>query len=142
MTLKVSGQGDAPLGGSGRPGDLLVRINVAPSKIFKRQGANLYHDARIPVHTALLGGKVRVPTLDGEVDVRVPPGTQPGEQMMLRGHGVSPTYASGTGDMYVTFSVQVPRSVEPPTSSIRLRRRDCSQSAHTAATRAITRIRR
>ena len=120
MTLKVPGQGDAPLGGSGRAGDLLVRINVAPSKIFKRQGANLYHDARIPVHTALLGGRVRVPTLDGEVDVRVPPGTQPGEQMILRGHGVSPTYAAGTGDMLVTFSVQVPRSVDSSASPISL----------------------
>ena len=111
MTLKVPGQGDAPLGGSGRQGDLLVRINVASSKVFKRQGANLYHEARIPVHTALLGGRVRVPTLDGEVDVRVPSGTQPGEQMVLKGHGISPSFGSGPGDMFVTFNVQLPRSV-------------------------------
>ncbi|KAI0724273.1 hypothetical protein C8T65DRAFT_625981 [Cerioporus squamosus] len=111
MTLKVPGQGDAPLGGSGRPGDLLVRINVASSKAFKRQGANLYHEARIPVHTALLGGKVRVPTIDGEVDVRVPSGTQPGEQMVLKGHGISPPYRDGKGDLFVTFNVQLPRAL-------------------------------
>ena len=120
MTVKVSELGDSPIGGRGRPGDLLVRVNVAASKTFKRQGANLYHEARIPVHTALLGGRVRVPTLDGEVDVRVPPGTQPGEQMILRGHGVSPTYAAGTGDMLVTFNVQVPRSVDSSASPISL----------------------
>ncbi|KAI0374455.1 hypothetical protein BV20DRAFT_936163 [Pilatotrama ljubarskyi] len=113
MALKIPGQGDAPLGGTGRPGDLLVRINVAPSKTFKRQGANLYHEARIPVHTALLGGRVRVPTLDGEVDVRVPSGTQPGEQMVLKGHGISPALRSGKGDLFVTFNVQLPRSLTP-----------------------------
>ncbi|KAI0359095.1 hypothetical protein OH77DRAFT_1575621 [Trametes cingulata] len=113
MALKLPGQGDAPIGGTGRPGDLLVRINVAPSKTFKRQGANLYHEARIPVHTALLGGRVRVPTLDGEVDVRVPSGTQPGEQMVLKGHGISPALRSGKGDLFVTFNVQLPRSLTP-----------------------------
>lgn len=117
MTLKVPGQGDASLG-SGRPGDLYVRINVAASKVFRRQGASLYHDVRIPVHTALLGGRIRVPTLDGEVDVRVPSGTQPGEQMMLRGHGFAPMQGSGKGDMFVTFSVQLPRSVPLSFSSV------------------------
>ncbi|KAI0651577.1 hypothetical protein C8Q79DRAFT_899086 [Trametes meyenii] len=113
MTLKVPGEGDSPLGGAGRKGDLLVHINVASSKVFKRQGANLYHDARIPVHAALLGGRVRVPTLDGEVDVRVPSGTQPGEQMVLKGHGVSPAFRGSKGDLFVTFNVQLPRSLTP-----------------------------
>ncbi|EIW64532.1 uncharacterized protein TRAVEDRAFT_25682 [Trametes versicolor FP-101664 SS1] len=111
MAMRIPGQGDAPIGGSGQPGDLLVRINVAPSQVFKRQGANLYHDARIPVQTALLGGRLRVPTLDGEVDVRVPSGTQPGEQMVLKGRGVSSATRSGKGDLFVTFNVQLPRSL-------------------------------
>ncbi|KAI9066695.1 hypothetical protein FKP32DRAFT_1673697 [Trametes sanguinea] len=113
VAIKLPGQGDASLSGTGRAGDLLVRINVAPSKTFKRQGSHLYHDVRIPVHTALLGGRVRVPTLDGEVDVRVPSGTQPGEQMVLRGHGVSPAFRKDKGDLYVTFNVQLPRSLTP-----------------------------
>ncbi|KAI0735459.1 hypothetical protein C8Q76DRAFT_668013 [Earliella scabrosa] len=111
MTVKVSELGDSPIGGRGRPGDLLVRVNVAASKTFKRQGANLYHEARIPVHTALLGGRVRVPTLDGEVDVRIPSGTQPGEQMVLKGHGIAPAFRPGKGDMFVTFNVQLPRAL-------------------------------
>ena len=92
MTIKVPNAGDAPLSGKGRAGDLLVRVNVAASKVFRRQGAHLHHEARIPLHTALLGGRVRVPTLDGEVDVRVPGGTQQGEEMVLKGRGVSPVF--------------------------------------------------
>lgn len=114
VALRMSGRGDAPIGGSGRAGDLFIRINVAPSKLFKRQGANLFYEAPIPVHAALLGGKVRVPTLDGEFDVRVPAGTQPGEQMVLKGHGITATHRPGKGDLFVTFNLQVPRSVTLP----------------------------
>jgi molecular chaperone DnaJ len=109
MTIRISNAGDAPISGKGPHGDLLVRIGVAPSKAFVRQGANLYHEARIPIHTALLGGKVRVPTLDGEVDVRVPGGTQQGEEMVLKGRGVASVYGSSTGDLFIAFSVVLPR---------------------------------
>lgn len=111
MTIKVPNAGDAPLAGKGRAGDLLVRVNVASSKVFRRQGAHLHHEARIPLHTALLGGRVRVPTLDGEVDVRVPGGTQQGEEMVLKGRGVSPVFGGDKGDLFVAFSVQLPRWV-------------------------------
>ncbi|OBZ79037.1 DnaJ 1, mitochondrial [Grifola frondosa] len=111
MTIKVRGAGDAPLSGKGRPGDLLVRIHVASSKVFRRQGPNIHHDARIPLHTALLGGRVRVPTLDGEVDVRIPGGTQQGEEMVLKGRGVASMFHGSKGDLFVTFNVQLPRSL-------------------------------
>lgn len=110
MTVRVPDAGDAPISGSAN-GDLLVRVNVASSKVFRRQGANLHHDARIPLHTAVLGGKVRVPTLDGDVDVRVPAGTQPGEEMVLKGRGVPPVFGGVKGDLFVAFSVQLPRCV-------------------------------
>ncbi|KII93379.1 hypothetical protein PLICRDRAFT_171142 [Plicaturopsis crispa FD-325 SS-3] len=110
MTVRVPDAGDAPISGSAN-GDLLVRVNVASSKVFRRQGANLHHDARIPLHTAVLGGKVRVPTLDGDVDVRVPAGTQPGEEMVLKGRGVPPVFGGVKGDLFVAFSVQLPRTL-------------------------------
>jgi len=110
MTIRIPNAGDAPISGKGVPGDLLVRVNVAASKLFQRQGPNLHHEARIPLHTALLGGKVRVPTLDGEVDVRVPGGTQQGEEMVLKGRGVSSVFG-GKGDLFVKFAVQLPRSL-------------------------------
>ena len=111
MTIKIPNAGDAPVSSRGRTGDLLVRVNVAPSKLFRRQGSNLYHDARIPLHTALLGGRVRVPTLDGEVDVRIPGGTQQGEEMVLKGRGVPYVFDGDKGDLFVKFTVQLPRLV-------------------------------
>lgn len=111
MSIRVTAHGDAPIGGKGANGDLMVRIRVAPSKDFKRQGSNLHHDAKIPMHTALLGGKVRIPTIDGQVDVRVPTGTQPGEEMVLKGRGVPRVYGGEVGDLFVKFNVVLPRSV-------------------------------
>ena len=109
--LRVPNEGDAPISGKGPKGDLLVRINVAPSKLFRRQGSNLYHEARIPMHTALLGGRVRVPTLDGDVDVKVPGGTQQGEAMVLRGRGLPTVHGHNgdKGDLFVSFLIQLPR---------------------------------
>ncbi|KAJ4476682.1 DnaJ protein [Lentinula aciculospora] len=111
MIIRIPNSGDAPISGTGTAGDLLVRLNVASSKQFQRQGSNLYHSVKIPLHTALLGGRVRVPTLDGDVDVRVPTGTQPGEEMKLRGRGVPRVDRNDTGDLFVTFSVVLPRSL-------------------------------
>jgi len=111
MTIRVNNAGDVPVTGKGTTGDLLVRVNVASSKNFVRQGQNLYHEARIPFHTAILGGRVRVHTLDGEVDVRVPVGTQPGEEMVLRGRGVPSVYGGSNGDLFVKFMTLLPRSV-------------------------------
>ncbi|KAI0296150.1 DnaJ protein [Russula brevipes] len=111
MTIRVPNAGDAPDHGKGPAGDLLVRVNVAASRAFRRQGSNIYHDARIPLHTALLGGRVRVPTLDGEVDVRVPGGTQQGQEMVLKSHGIQPVFGGEKGDLFVTFTVQIPRSL-------------------------------
>ncbi|KAF9648535.1 hypothetical protein BDM02DRAFT_3239549 [Thelephora ganbajun] len=111
MGIRIPGAGDSPLSGNGQPGDLIVRVRVAASKLFRRQGINIYHDARIPLHTALLGGRVRVPTLDGEVDVRVPGGTQQGEEMILKNHGLNRVMGREKGDLFVTFSVQLPRSL-------------------------------
>ncbi|KAI6136860.1 DnaJ protein [Pisolithus sp. B1] len=111
MTIRVPAAGDAPLSGKGNHGDLLVRVSVSPSKIFRRQGANLHHEARIPMHVAILGGRIRVPTLDGHVEVRVPSGTQHGEEMVLRDHGVPSVFGSGKGDLFVSFIVQLPRSL-------------------------------
>jgi len=56
MAVRIPGEGDAAIRGKGAKGDLLVRVNVAASKVFVRQGSNLYYEAKIPLHTALLGG--------------------------------------------------------------------------------------
>lgn len=110
--IRKDGFGDVPMSGAGTPGALYVRINVAPSKIWRRQGTTLFYPAVIPFHTAILGGKVRVHTLDGAVEVRVPSGTQIGEEMLLQGRGVpSPTRRGQKGDLVVQFEVAMPRNL-------------------------------
>lgn len=110
--IRMDGQGDVPLQGAGPAGSLYVRIGVRSSKIWRRQGSNLYYPATIPFHTAILGGKARVPTLDGDVDVRVPAGTQVGDEMLLRGRGVPSLMRRGDkGDLLVQFEVTIPRSL-------------------------------
>ena len=109
MTVRVREAGDVPVMGKGTAGDLLVRVNVASSKDFVRQGVNLYYEARIPFHTAILGGRVRVQTLEGEVEVRIPTGTQSGEEMVLKGRGVPSVYGRNNGDLFVKFMMLLPR---------------------------------
>ncbi|KAJ3514612.1 hypothetical protein NLJ89_g2280 [Agrocybe chaxingu] len=111
MAIRIPNAGDAPLMGKGPKGDLYIRLHVTSSNLFTRQGGNLYYQARIPFHRALLGGIVRVPTLDGEVDVRIPGGTQQGEEMVLKGRGVSYLHGGGNGDLFVKFALQIPRSL-------------------------------
>lgn len=109
MTIRVAELGDAPVTGKGINGDLLVRVKVASSPVFSRQGTNLYYQSKIPFHKALLGGIVRVQTLDGDVDVRIPGGTQYGEEMVLKGRGVPSVVSGKTGDLVVKFTLLLPR---------------------------------
>ncbi|GAA5974134.1 hypothetical protein JCM11641_003457 [Rhodosporidiobolus odoratus] len=116
MRIRMDGKGDAPLGAAGagikgRNGDLYVRVNVQPSKVFTRQGSNLYQSVSVPFYTAILGGRAPVKTLDRDVEVRVPQGTQPGEEMVLRGRGVKKLYKEEFGDLVVRFNVTMPRSL-------------------------------
>ncbi|WFD42065.1 mdj1 protein precursor [Malassezia psittaci] len=113
--IRMDGVGDAPMMGDGPLGSLIVRIHVAPSRIWRRQGTNLFFPAHIPFYTAVLGGKVRVPTLNGDVEVRIPSGTQPGEEMVLRGRGVprltNRKNTESHGDLMVQFDVTIPRNL-------------------------------
>ena len=117
--MRLAADGDAPLSGAGPPGELYITLSVAASPHFTRQGPTLFHTSKIPFHIALLGGKVRVPTLEGEVDVRVPGGTQAGEEMCLRGRGVREIDSRGSpgkarGDLMVAFNLIIPRYVSLP----------------------------
>ncbi|KAK4050002.1 mdj1 protein precursor [Microbotryomycetes sp. JL201] len=113
MKIRIDGEGDAPIGGKGRTGDLYVRVNVAPSKTFTRQGTNLYQNVSVPFYTAILGGRARVATLDRDVEVKVPGGTQPGEELVLRGRGIKKLYKNEFGDLIVRFNINMPRALTP-----------------------------
>ncbi|GAA6029968.1 hypothetical protein JCM8097_009193 [Rhodosporidiobolus ruineniae] len=118
MRIRLDGKGDAPIGAApagikGRNGDLFVRVNVQPSKVFTRQGSNLYESVSVPFYTAILGGRAPVKTLDRDVEIKVPQGTQPGEEMVLRGRGVKKLYKDEYGDLVVKFNVTMPRTLTP-----------------------------
>lgn len=104
--LRIAGHGGRGLGG-GPPGDLLLTIHVRPHPHFKREGDDLYLDVPVSIGEAYRGDKVRVPTPDGEVTLKVPARTQTGQVTRLRGKGVA-RKGKEPGDLYVRFLVHVP----------------------------------
>ena len=109
-TLRMTGQGNAaPYGGSA--GDLYVVIHVLSSREFERQGIDIYKTLQISIVQASLGYEEDVKTLDGEVKLKVPAGTQPGTKFRLKGKGVPRLNSSGQGDMYVVVEVKVPKKL-------------------------------
>lgn len=111
MKVKLPGHGDQPISAKGPAGDLYVRVVVKASPVFKRQGTNVYHEAKVPLHVAMLGGRVRIPTLEGDVELRVREGTQNGEEAVLKGRGVKSVYglSRDRGDLVVGWKIQIPR---------------------------------
>ena len=104
QTIRLKGQGLA--GPGGRIGDVLLTVAVAPHPLFAREGADLRLELPITLYEAALGGKVRVPTLDGAVELAIPPGTNSGRTFRLKGKGF-PAKA-GTGDLLATVRIMLP----------------------------------
>jgi DnaJ-class molecular chaperone len=92
-------------------GDFLLSVNIRPHEIFERDGADIYVRVSIPFSLAALGGEIEVPTVDGEVKVRIRPGTQSGAMMRLRSKGVPILRGRGRGDEYVRVAVLVPEKL-------------------------------
>lgn len=105
--IRLGGEGEAGQNG-GPPGDLYVEIRVRPHPIFERRGADLSCTVPVSFVTAALGGRVEVPTLEGEVTLKVPAETQPGKVLRLKGKGVRPVRGGGVGDLYCRIDVEVP----------------------------------
>ena len=108
--LKVSGKGEAGTR-NGPPGNLYVEITVDDHPVFHRDGTDIHIIAPISLSTAVLGGAVRVPTLTGEVETKVPPGTQQGDKLVFRGRGVHRPTQNKTGDFYVHFAMMLPKQL-------------------------------
>lgn len=106
--VRLSGEGEAgPRGGT--VGDLYVAIHVKPHPALRREGTELYHELRISMAEAALGAPVTVPTADGEEEIEIKPGTQPGTEIRLRGRGVPHLRRPGTrGDLHVRVDVRIP----------------------------------
>lgn len=102
--IRLRGQGETAQGHP--PGDLLITISIAPHPHFKIEGADLRIDLPITLYEAVLGGKVRVPTLGNAVELSVPKNTSSGRTFRLKGKGLPK--AGGTGDLFVTIRIMLP----------------------------------
>jgi DnaJ-class molecular chaperone len=107
--LRVEGKG-GPLG-PGRQGDLLLTVRVRPHPYFRRRGGDIHADLPITVAEAILGAELEVPTIDGPVRVKVPPGTSAGRVLRLKGRGLALGGATA-GDHYCRLAIQVPERVD------------------------------
>jgi len=105
--LRLRGEGEAGVGG-GPPGDLYLTIKVNSHPIFKREGNNIICEVPITFSQAALGGEVVVPTLEGKVKMKIPPGTQTNKIFRLRGKGIPHLHSYGRGDQWVRVIVETP----------------------------------
>ncbi|CAA7599380.1 DnaJ domain protein [Acididesulfobacillus acetoxydans] len=107
LNLRLNGDGEAGAKG-GPPGDLYIVLHVKPHKFFERQGNDVYCEVPITMVQAALGAEIEVPTLDGNVKMKVPEGTQTSSVFRLRGHGIPYRRGNGRGDQHVQVLVTVP----------------------------------
>ena len=106
--IRLSGEGEAAIRG-GQPGDLYIFVTVAPHRLFRREGPNIFCRVPIPMATAALGGQVEVPTIEGRrLRIAVPAGTQAGKQIRLKSKGMSELHGHARGDMFVEIVVETP----------------------------------
>jgi DnaJ-class molecular chaperone len=103
--IRLKGQGETAPGH--RPGDLLITVSIAPHAIFKVDGSDLRVDLPITLYEAVLGGKVRVPTLGSAVELSIPKNTSSGRTFRLKGKGL-PKATGMTGDLFITTRIMLP----------------------------------
>ncbi|KAL9333861.1 hypothetical protein Peur_074000 [Populus x canadensis] len=110
MKLPRSGGADPE---KNQPGDLYVTIKVREDPVFRREGSNIHVDAVLGITQAILGGTIQVPTLTGDVVLKVRPGTQPGQKVVLKNKGIKARASYSFGDQFVHFNVKIPTTLTP-----------------------------
>lgn len=105
--IRLAGEGEAGIKG-GLPGDLYIFVSIRPHPVFKREGQDIYLEKKISFVKAALGGEIEVPTLDGKVTLKIPPGTQPNTVFRLKGKGLPHFKGYGVGDEYVKINIEIP----------------------------------
>jgi DnaJ-class molecular chaperone len=118
--IRLRGQGQPGLRG-GDAGDALVTVKVAPHPYFRPEGRDLRVELPVTVYEAALGARVATPTLDGVVELAVPPGSNGGRVLRLRGKGLPATEGKPAGDLYVSLKIMLP---EDPDADFDARMRD------------------
>ena len=118
--IRLKGQGWPSA--TGKAGDALITVNVAPHPVFTPDGADLRLDLPITLYEAVLGGKVRVPTLDGPVELAIPAGTNSGRTFRLKGKGLKAK--AGTGDLLATVRIVLPEKADDEFAALMQKWRD------------------
>lgn len=108
--IRLAGKGGPGFGG-GPPGDLYAKIHVRPHRFLTRDGNDLAMEIPVSIAEAVRGAAVEIPTLDGRVTLRVPPGTDGGSRLRLRGKGVPAHGGRAAGHLYVTIRIRVPKKL-------------------------------
>jgi curved DNA-binding protein len=107
--IRLAGQGEAGARG-GKSGDLFLRVRLAKHPDFTVEGSDLIHEVKIAPWQAVVGTELKVPTLEGTVRLKVPPGTQGGQRFRLRERGL-PSASGSRGDLYVVIQIQIPKKL-------------------------------
>jgi molecular chaperone DnaJ len=105
--VRLSGEGEAGVNG-GPPGDLYVVVSLKPHSVFQREGADLHCEMPISFTIAALGGEIKIPTLEGEAQIKIPAETQSGQIFRLRGKGIRPVRQTSAGDLMCHVVVETP----------------------------------
>jgi molecular chaperone DnaJ len=115
--VRVAGKGNSGVNG-GAAGDLYIVTEVEPHPLFERKGDNIYIKVPVTVTEAAMGAKVDVPTLDGPTTIRIPPGTESGQKLRLRGKGAPSLRANVRGDLFVEVQIVVPKVADERSKEI------------------------
>ena len=114
--LRLKGQGEPGMGGGPR-GDLYLRVRFASHPDYRVEGGDLYYDLDLAPWEAALGAKVSVPLLSGSLSIKIPPGTQNGQRLRLKGRGL-PGRGGESGDLYVVARIQMPKEISDPEKAL------------------------
>ena len=110
QAIRVAGMGEDGIGG-GASGDLYLRVRFAAHPEFRVRGSDLYYGLDLAPWEAVLGTRVIVPTLKDHVSVRIPPGTNQGRQLRIRGRGLPIGRTGRQGDLYVVINIELPQQI-------------------------------
>lgn len=107
--IRLGGQGEAGAHG-GEAGDLYLNVRLAPHPDFRLEEADLVYDLEVPPWTAVLGGSVTIPTMEGSAKLKVPAGSQPGQRFRLKNRGM-PEKGGARGDLFVELAIEIPKDL-------------------------------
>ncbi len=124
--IRVPGEGE-PGTGKAPAGDLYLRVRHAAHPDFHTEGHDLYYELDLAPWEAVLGAELTVPTLDGSIKLRVPAGSENGQQLRVRGRGLPKAKAGGRGDYYATLTIHLPPSPAPDERELWEKLRDVSK---------------